>query len=318
MRELASADRFNVHRLIDDPEASDLVLFVESSTDAGPYFELVRRHPVYTAFRSKSYLFSSTDRIVPFLPGVYASVERSWYWPSWTRSGMYLGIRETADLRHEAATGSRSYLFSFIGSSTTHSVRRRLLQVRHPDGLIIDTAFEGAELEPTGYTRRHAESIARSAFVLCPRGGGTSTFRLFETMMLGRVPVIISDQWVPPVGPDWQSFSVRVGEGELEALPALLEERQSEAVSMGEAARLAWLDWFSETTSFHRIVDWCLELAEAAPARGGVRRRLPYVQMLRPYHAVRWILRHAGHGEHWHVPQPARLAAAVRARPRRR
>src|SRR5690348_1582287 len=110
MRRLVRSDRFGIHRVVDYPQDSDLVLFVESSTDAGAYFELVRRHPLYKMFRSKSYLFSSTDRIVPFLPGVYASVERSWYWSSWTRSGMYLGVRETPDLRYEPDEPPRSYL----------------------------------------------------------------------------------------------------------------------------------------------------------------------------------------------------------------
>jgi Exostosin family len=302
MRELAGGDRFGVHHVTSDPEASDFILFVESSTDAGPYFELVRRHPLHRAFSAKSYLFSSTDRIVPFLPGVYASVERSWYWSSWTRSGMYLGIRESAHLRYEPDDGSPSYLFSFVGSSATHPVRRGVVRLEHPDALIIDTAAEGERLEPDAFQRRYAESIARSAFVICPRGGGSSSFRLFETMMLGRVPVIVSDEWVPPVGPDWRAFSVRIGERQLDRIPALLAERRSDAAAMGAEARRAWLDWFSETTSFHRVVGWCLELAQASRAREGARRLLPYGQMLRPYHAARWAARHAGHGEQWRLP----------------
>jgi hypothetical protein len=54
--------------------------------------------------------------------------------------------------------------------------------------------------------------IAWSKFVLCPRGYACSRWRLFETMMAGRVPVIISDQWVPPEGPAWERFSVRVSQ----------------------------------------------------------------------------------------------------------
>ena len=45
-------------------------------------------------------------------------------------------------------------------------------------------------------------------------------------MMLGRVPVIVSDQWVPPDGPDWESFSMRVKEREVDTIPAMLEAAQ--------------------------------------------------------------------------------------------
>src|SRR5215210_6745283 len=76
LRASARADTFGTHTTVEDPEDADLVLFVETSWAAGHYFELVRRHPVYRAFRPKCYLFASTDRVVPFLPGVYASIER--------------------------------------------------------------------------------------------------------------------------------------------------------------------------------------------------------------------------------------------------
>ena len=109
--------------------------------------------------------------------------------------------------------------------------------------------------------------------------------------MLGRVPVIVSDQWVPPVGPDWESFSVRVEESQIGAIPRILDDRSEEAQGMGEIARAAWLEWFSQSASFHRVVEWCLELSECAPQRAGMRRYAPYLQLLRPYHAARLMVK---------------------------
>jgi len=60
-------------------------LFVEVSVSAGAYFERVSRHLLYRSFPEKTYLFSSMDKFVPLLPGVYASLERSWYSEEWTR-----------------------------------------------------------------------------------------------------------------------------------------------------------------------------------------------------------------------------------------
>ena len=295
MRDSARADRFQAHRLVGDPAAADLVLFVETSGAAGRYFELVRRHPVYREFKAKSYLFSSTDRVVPFLPGVFASIERSWYWPAWTRSGHYLGVREREGFRYEADVTATGF-FSFVGAASAHPVRRRIMGLSHPNAILIDSHAEAQAMErgeqpslaPGEFAERYARSIRECSFVLCPRGGGASTFRLFEAMMLGRVPVIVSDQWVPPEGPDWDTFSLRVKESEVELIPALLEARLDEAPAMGEAAREAWLDWFSPEAGFHRTVEWCLDLARSAPARSGARGLAPRLQMLRPYHAARW------------------------------
>jgi hypothetical protein len=286
MRACARVDRFGTHGLVDDPGEADLILFVETSTAAGPYFEHVRRHPVHRRHRARSYLFSSTDRVVPFLPGVYASLERRWQWRSWTRSGHYLGVREEPGRAHDAAT-SPSLLFSFVGAGGAHPVRRRILRLEHRDALLVDS--DAAPARADDYGSRYVQAIRDSAFVLCPRGGGTATFRLFETMMLGRVPVIVSDGWVPPEGPDWPSFSLRVREADVAEIPALLEARQPSAGEMGKAARAAWVEWFSEEVSFHRTVELCLDLAARAESREGLRAYAPYVQLLRPYHAARWL-----------------------------
>ena len=317
--ELARLDRFGAHTLVDDPGDADLVLFVESNTEAGPYFERVVRSETYRHWRAKSYLYSSYDRIVPVLPGVFPSVERSWYLAAWTRSGGYLGVRETDDLHFEPDDGApRPHLYSFIGSSATHPVRRELVKSAHPGALVIDTAGEGAGYAVPANRDRYRSSIASSDFVLCPRGGGAASFRLFETMMLGRCPVIISDQWVPPGGPAWHELSIRVAEGDVGRLAALLEPRRAEAARMGEAAREAWVDWFSETATFHRVVEWCLELDRFRADRTGMSRYRPYVQLLRPYHSARYAARRVGHGSSWRIPRPSEVGAALQRRRRKR
>ncbi len=285
--------------MVERPEDAELILFVETSGYAGYYFELVLRHSLYRSRRADCYLFCSTDKFIPMLPGVYASVEQSWYWGSWTRSSHYLGVRERGHMCYSPDHHERPYLFSFVGSTASHPVRRRLMSIGHPRALMIDrrTAPCGPPPLPReDYELEYARNIKQSEFVLCPRGGGTSSFRLFETMMLGRVPVIIADQWVAPRGPDWDSFSVRVKEAELDTIPRVLEGRASEAGLMGERARVAWLEWFSESVSFHRVVESCMELTESASSRSGMRRYAPRLQLLRPYHSARWIAKRLENG----------------------
>ena len=304
MQAAAAADRFGVHHVVADPAAADLILFVETHYAAGHYFQGVRNHPVYREFKSKSYLFSSADKVIPFLPGVFASIESRWYRAPWTRSGHYVDVKERDALRYEQPPAP-SHLFSFVGASDNHPLRERVLGLAHPGALLIDASAESAAVErrerspelQAEWREGFARSIRESAFVLCPRGGGTSTRRIFETMMLGRVPVIVSDQWVAPAGPAWPSFSLRVPERRAESIPALLEARAGEAEAMGARARAEWLEWFSEAASFHRTVGWCLDLARFERRRRGVRRYRPHLQLLRPYHAARAAAKRLGHGE---------------------
>jgi hypothetical protein len=85
--------------------------------------------------------------------------------------------------------------------------------------------------------------------------------------MMGRVPVIVSDQWTPPPGPDWASFSVRVAESEAGEIPAMLEALEGQAPAMGERAREVWDEWFAADVLFHRVVEWCLAIEREASSR---------------------------------------------------
>ena len=59
-------------------------------------------------------------------------------------------------------------------------------------------------------TQRYNNILSDSIFSLCPEGTGPNTIRLWESMAIGVIPVIFSDDWIPPkiTGLDWSDFSV--------------------------------------------------------------------------------------------------------------
>ena len=116
-----------------------------------------------------------------------------------------------------------------------------------------------------GYTTKRAhyqEVLMRSRFVLCPRGRGTSSMRLYETLAAGRVPVIISDEWVAPRGPEWEACSLRWPEGRIEGLIEALEEREQDWPAMSAVARREHAEYFAGDVAFHRLLDVYGELVE--------------------------------------------------------
>jgi hypothetical protein len=124
--------------------------------------------------------------------------------------------------------------------------------------------------------RQHfAETLFRSKFVLCPRGHGTSSIRLFETLAAGRVPVVISDGWTPPSGPSWESIVVRWSEAApIDRLLAHLEELEPRAEEMGSRAHTAFADWFAPAVLFDRIVTQIERLAAIGAAENISERGL--------------------------------------------
>jgi len=288
-RRCAELDRVRVHSLATDPDTADLIIFAEFY-GAGWYFERVRRHPLVRKCREKCFLFTANPSVIPFLPGVYTAVERRWA-SARTRPGFYLGRAKNEFTTYSPISEDLPYLFSFMGATRNAPVRRKLASLAHSRSFFQDTTAEFDRVldrtmvkrERLDYERRYAELIKASKFILCPRGVSASTIRLFETMRMGRVPVILSDGWIPPAGPRWDQFAIRVREKDFAKIPQLLEAREAEAVAMGSLARREWEQWFADEVLFHRLVELCLDIRKRRKIPEAIARWPVYLHYLRPF-----------------------------------
>jgi hypothetical protein len=189
----------------------------------------------------------------------------------------------------------KPYLFSFAGDvRTAPALRGRVLALRHPDASLQDTstrvytAFYGNdENAKRAFQSSYGQMLRDTLFPLCPRGDGPSTVRIYEVMKSGRAPVIVSDNWEPPEGPDWDSFSIRVPEARVEGLPDLLESRRGDAIEMGRLARQAWEQHFAPDVLFHRTVEACLAIKRTRRLPEAVLRFSVWRQVLAaPYRRI--------------------------------
>lgn len=134
---------------------------------------------------------------------------------------------------HPVQDVKRDLLFSFVGSMGTHPLRNKLRQF-----FDIPNAYIGS-----GDTELFRRITARSKFALCPRGYGKTSFRLYETMQMGAIPVYISDEfWLPWQGKvDWNQFSIRVPPEMISGIPETLFEN-----SRWDCDPAAWYKrWFT-------------------------------------------------------------------------
>ena len=117
----------------------------------------------------------------------------------------------------------KRYLASFVGAHMSHyrsEVRILLKRAIDADGG-ADVLFELGDLwhfnkavyeeQVKGTTvatdqrfsdfaaaARYNEILSRSVFSLCPEGAGPNTLRLWESLAIGVIPVVIADDWIPP------------------------------------------------------------------------------------------------------------------------
>jgi hypothetical protein len=113
--------------------------------------------------------------------------------------------------------------------------------------------------------------------------------RLYEAMRMGRAPVILSDHWIPPDGPDWDAFSVRIPQDEVHTIPDRLAAIEDRAEEMGRRAREAWEKWFAADVIFHRTVEWCLDMKRQRVLPEVLSRRLTTATLAMPFHLRRYV-----------------------------
>jgi hypothetical protein len=270
LKESSRQDPFGKHLHVEDPQDADIVLFTESHPANDPYLLGVLRHPVYRRYAKKCFLYADTDFSLPIIRGLYPSILKQDYKNDRCRSFGYIArLAPNPFIQYKAPSGVKpKWLYTFVGDNNCQ-VRSDLFSQAHPDGFIKNTTgkhhweLEGPEQDE--FMRSYADSIQDSAFVLCPRGNGPTSYRLFETMEMGKVPVIFSDEWVPPPGPAWEKFSLILRENQVGRIGTILRQTMAKYEEMGREARLAWEQYFAKPVCFHRMTELCAELLSITP-----------------------------------------------------
>lgn len=280
---LVEQDRLRAHSLVGDPEAADIILFVDARPGHGDWrFRAIRGHPLVRRYPEKTFLYNEMDQPWCVLPGLYTSMPNNTFDAQRQRACGYV-VRMNPfveDVAH--STGEPDLLYSFMGRRC-RPVRDRVVRLEHHRGYVQDTSewdFFGGSQNVEGQQRLYAEMMGRSKFIICPRGSGSASFRLFEAMAAGRVPVILSDAWVPPQGPLWHTFAIRVRESQVLSLPQLLQENEHRYWAMASSARQAWEEWFSSSVLFHRMIESCAEIMKGRRWPEMYAQRVPNRQMI--------------------------------------
>ncbi len=105
-------------------------------------------------------------------------------------------------------------------------------------------------------------NLINSDYILCTRGSGNFSYRLYETLSCGRIPVFVNtdcilpfEQWI-----DWKRYCVWVEEDELPYLGERIREFHDRLTSqqfhdLQIACRNLWIEWLSPQgffANFHR------------------------------------------------------------------
>lgn len=151
----------------------------------------------------------------------------------------------------------RDIFCSFVGS-LTHRIRVSLQETLKNNEKYLMNAKQWSSYVDNSDLQNFFEITSRSKFALCPRGYGKSSFRLYETMQLGAIPVFVYDEkWFPfEEEIDWNEFSVLVHESEIPNIDEILSSYTDERIAeMQGKLKKYWQENFTMESIFEKILD---------------------------------------------------------------
>lgn len=215
-------------------------------------------------------VWHSQDHPRGFAKGLYCSLPQSSFDPRAHRTFAYpITYNELIDL-FPASDCTHDWLF-FGG--ITAKVRERIVSVLSPvadatGGRIVvqgapwDRMFDRSGVEPK---QQYADAMRAARFIVCPRGNGAGSIRLFETLKAGRVPIIVADSYVVPDGLEAARCMLRCRESEVAQIPALVAAHRDRWAEMAAKARAFWEDTYSDSALLRTIVGLSQGLEPPSP-----------------------------------------------------
>ena len=243
--------------LTEYPEEATFIIFIGGIN--GEHNEYIKRNIIYKRFKKKCYIISDSGYGLKSVKGIYTSISKFEYNKSIHEPGWYFPIN---DLREHAINNNifknEDITCTFRGDLKTHKVRQETHDLikngiskinkyksTNTDGRQIKAWIDYDPSQILSLKNSFIQDILNSEFVLCPRGYNTSSMRIYEVMSLGRVPIIISDNWIRPIGPEWNEFSITIKEKEIYRLDEIVNKFKDRSAQMGKFARKEWENWFS-------------------------------------------------------------------------
>lgn len=123
-------------------------------------------------------------------------------------------------------TSEKDIIASFVGTYTTHTVRGEMFtELYKKDGIVCHVKELWSHIVEEDDATRFIDLTLRSKFCLAPRGYGRSSFRFFEAMQLGTIPVYIWDdiEWLPYKNVvDYSKFAISIHKSNMHNLYDIL------------------------------------------------------------------------------------------------
>lgn len=108
-------------------------------------------------------------------------------------------------------------------------------------------------------TIKYQDILRRSYFSLCPRGNGKTSFRLYESLMLGSIPIYIwhDEPWLPfESETNWENLAVLIHSSEMHKIPKIIRDTRPSRIAEFQNAIVKFSNRY---LSYRNLCDWIIK-----------------------------------------------------------
>ncbi|ANE49257.1 exostosin domain-containing protein [Flavisolibacter tropicus] len=249
------------------PEVADAIIIQEdSSTYKGfRYIKELESDPITFAYPEKVFTINTDDSATGLLRGLYTGLPRSRFNPRIYKSVPYMYFPNELAFSQATDDFTPTFLASWRGNAKSNSIRKRMIDLLIDDDRFCIQMTDSWLNHKEDEKLRYVDLIRSSKFSLCPAGWAPVSFRIYESMALGRCPVIIADNFVPPKGPKWRDFALFYQERKISGLSSYLLKNEHLAFNLGYKALEAWNNYFGAAVIKQYYANALVSLIKLAP-----------------------------------------------------
>lgn len=159
-----------------------------------------------------------------------------------------------------------------LGLSLRHRVTRHLQQA---DGVqtrfILRDTFGGTAMKPDAVAQKairmeYLQNLADGDYVLCVRGAGNFSFRFYETLAAGRIPLFVDTHCVLPLENQihWPSHGLWISQDQIPRIGSLLvrfhQQLSPQAfVELQQRNHRLWMDHLEPCAFYRRSIEQAMQ-----------------------------------------------------------
>ena len=246
-----------------NPQKADVFIIQEKRSFKNfRYIKELLRDPLISKNAGKVFTINSDDCATGLLRGLYTSIPRTRFNPGLHVSVPYMEFPNELVYSNLKRNDTPQFLAGWRGNPKSSGLRKKLFQTfqNTPDFCLENTpSWLNHSLEEKGI---YVDLILNAKFSLCPTGWAPVSFRIYESMALGRCPVIMADKFVPPIGPEWEEFALFLPEKKIKHLHGFLLEHEKKWSFLGRKAFEAWNGYFNSEAIVEYYAQSLINLVE--------------------------------------------------------